>query len=189
MTPQATATRRDSAGLGRAYGDTLEIELAPGELGIATTIEAMRAVAIEAASYSPIVQRIASTIVADAPRRNTKAQLEGLWTFLRAGIHFRHDTWRREHLRTPDQLLLEIAQAGRTSADCDDVATLGASLLLAMGYQALFIIVSRRADRTPQHVFFGAIIKGQHVPLDPQEGYPVGVWPKATRRDVIVVER
>lgn len=172
--------------LGVEYGDSLRLRLPDGEAGTAATLELMRAIVDDAVMYSPAVQRIASAIVAAAPRRNVPIAIQLLWHFLRDHVLFKRDTFGAEHLRTPDQLLAEIARSSRTAADCDDVAMLGAALLKSMGLPAFFVVASRRRDRVLEHVFFATRVRGQVVPLDPQENLPPGQWPaRLTRRHVV----
>jgi len=163
------------------------------------TIEAMRAIAHDAARNSPGVQRIARAIAADvasetrsAATRSSRNRSRSLlplllvvYAFMRERISFKRDTIGVEHLVHPDQLLLEMAQ-GRTSADCDCASMLGAALLLAMGIPAVFILVSARPDGVLQHVFFGASTRAGVIPLDPQEHFSPGEWPPFLTRRVIV---
>lgn len=182
---RALAVSRPSALLGSSYGESLRLTVPDGEPGTWATVDAMRAMVDDAVMFSPLVQRIASAIVASAPRRDQPQQAVELWNFIRRSIVFKKDTWRTEHLRHPDQLLTEIAQQGRTAADCDCVAMLGAALLRSMGMPAFFVLASKRDDQVLEHIFFATKIRGAMVPLDPQENLPPGAWPATTRRVVV----
>lgn len=171
-------------GIEGAYAYTLRSAVGANDEGTADTIGAMSALALEAAQHDPVTIEVAAGILED-----TGADPIGLaravYDFLRESVRFRPDPPGRELLRTPEQLLLEIARAGRTRADCDENATLGAALLLALGIPAALITTGRSASGPFSHVFFGAQLGGREwFPIDPQERR-YGVWnPRALRRMV-----
>src|SRR5205809_520220 len=78
-----------------------------------------------------------------------------VYEFLKEHVKFVVDPPRVEHLRHPDQLLFEIDNFGRSSGDCDEVATLGAALLKKAGVDACFIVAGRRKDGRFEHVLYG----------------------------------
>lgn len=93
-------------------------------------------------------------------------------------------------LATLDLLGMAPKMAHAPLVDCDDVATLGAALLLAAGIPPVFIVTGRAKDRDPgtgavklRHVFYGARIGDQVMPFDPQERVPPGRWPRLDNGD------
>lgn len=105
-----------------------------------------------------------------------------VYSWLRGVVRFRLDPRGVEYLRTPDEMIAAIIRDDEVSADCDDVASLGASLLAAGGVRPVFLLASYEPEGEWDHVFFGSARSADvslHtiVPLDPQERIPVGVYP------------
>lgn len=71
---------------------------------------------------------------------------------------------------------------GVIAADCDDMATMGATLLRAMGIPAGFCVVAKEPEGRWVHVFPVAIIGDRVVPLDAQERTPLGQLPPGAER-------
>lgn len=76
-------------------------------------------------------------------------------------IRYIADPTDMELVKDPERLV----QTG--SGDCDDIATLCAALLLAVGRQAALMLVAFRGAPVPSHVF--AVVKTPNgwVPVDP----------------------
>ena len=163
------------------FGQLQRFKIPGGDRGVEITVRAMREIAREAALESERVHQLAIRLAAMSSNRDRRAQLVTLWRFLRTGVNFKPDTFDAEHLRIPDQLLDEIAAHGRTSADCDDVAMLAASIIMALGMRAGVAVVGR--GRRFEHVFAVADLgDGRPFTLDPQERIPPGKWPAGISR-------
>lgn len=154
--------------------------LSAGERGINETITAMFAL-IDSAQRVGAVQDVARATV----------DLQGIYDFAEKRVRFEADPPELERLQTPQSLLRSIRETGTVAADCDDLAMLVASLIQAQGRRPVLICVGLPSKSTPArfgHVFAGAMIdpagpltRENVTPLDPQEGFGVGVWPKPCR--------
>lgn len=176
MTPNPLPPPRTHITLGSLYNGAQSFQLAgtPDQV-TDQTIEIMRAGIIDT-DRTQVVHRLATAIAAAAPNRDFRAQLLGVYNYLAHNINFKRDTHGREHLRHPDQLVLEIANSpdGKTSADCDDVAMLGAALVRHLGMQPILYVMAPGQVGNFEHVYFGAQLNGHDIPMDPQERTPFG---------------
>jgi hypothetical protein len=172
--------------LGALYGATRTLQLSgPPDEQTAQTIAAMFAF-VHDTDRSQLAHRVAVALVSRVPQKDFRGQLRMVYEYLRQHVRFKRDTFDREHLRHPDQLLSEILNTGATAADCDDVAMLGAALVRALGMAPVFVTMARGFNAPYEHVYFGAELDGQIVPMDPQERTPFGQHtpPASARRRV-----
>jgi len=168
------------------YNSNLHLDLPDGDDGIQKTLTIMKALVDDAIESGGPVIRLATKIAAGAGR-TASDKLLAIHRYLVKNIQFMGDSLGQEHLRHPDQLAVELLHDGRTAGDCDDMATLGAALLRAMGIQPAFIVVSIKPDGVLHHVLFGAIVDKQLIPMDPQERM-LGVLPdQLTRQETMVL--
>lgn len=164
-------------------GASFHFRPSPGEAGISEMLAVMAGL-VKTANLRGIVDRIAGAISRDAAASGGD-QLVGVYDFLRRHIVFKTDPWGTDQVTAPDTMLTRIAAAGRTSGDCDDVATLGAALVRALGHQPVFLVMGRPELRDAAgrvklvHVFYGARVNGAIIPFDPQERIPPGQYPPA----------
>lgn len=107
-----------------------------GDLGVWTTLTAMRTQARRAAS-DPRVQLAARTAGGSTPATIAV----GLLSWLAAHTRFTPDPRSIEYVRTPLEQLSRVGLSGRTPGDCDDTATLGAALAKARGLRTRFVVV------------------------------------------------
>jgi transglutaminase-like putative cysteine protease len=172
--------------LGALYGATRTLKLsgAPDDQ-TAQTIAAMFAF-VHDTDRSQLAHRVAVALASKVPQKDFRGQLRAVYEFVLQRVRFKRDTFDREHLRHPDQLLSEILATGSTAADCDDASMLGAALVRALGMPPVFITMARGALTPYEHVYFGAELDGQIVPMDPQERTPFGQHtpPASARRRV-----
>lgn len=180
------------------YADSLRLTITDGDAGVYDTLQVMRAAVEDAVEDGAMVAPVAAAIMATVdrrthqlagggehdPTRDTRG-LVALYRWLRDHIVFKRDAWGLEHVRHPDQLLAEISAHGRTAADCDDVAVLGAALVRAIGLRPAFVLASRHERGRWEHVFFAACRGKSVFPLDPQEATPPGRWPPVRRMEVL----
>lgn len=169
------------------HNATMRAELPKGDAGIEATIESMRAIVIHATG-SPIMQSIAARLSARADRKDRLGQVRQVRDWARRVLLFKPDGFGQETLRIPEQLIADIAEAGKTSADCDDSAMLIASLLSILGLRTAFVIISTRPGGPFVHVF-AAIVTPQDglVAIDAQEGFAVGTHPPYAERRVFPI--
>jgi hypothetical protein len=173
-----------------AYGATLNLPLDKGDAGIDQTAAAMAAV-IHSAAASAIVQDFTARMI---PKDvSPEGRAVRVYYVLQQVLYYKADPKGVEMLRHPDQLVTEINAAAstntdKTGCDCDDVAMLGAAMLLASGIDAALIVMAAKPGGEFIHVYFAARIpdpttgKMRTLPLDPQETKTPFTERKAARR-------
>lgn len=148
----------------------LALKLPDGDVGTDCTIMAMRAMAEHAAGMA-VVQTLAEQI---ARSPTGEAFPEALYQWLANNRRFKRDPRGLEHVRHPALIVEAIDRAAtlrkQVGVDCDDVATLAVSLLLAR-FEALskseprdaaliprpcFVVLAKLPPPAPfAHVFYG----------------------------------
>jgi len=157
--------------------------LPEGDAGTMATVHAMRAVARDAAERSPRLRLFAAHLY----DKDQNVRLRNVYRFLAERVIFRRDPPGLETIIHPENMLAQVQARGFALGDCDDRATLGAALHLAMADAPAFVIMARRAASPFEHVFYAVRQAGAWVPADPQERFPLGVWPPAQRRHIEAV--
>jgi len=135
------------------------------------TIDAMRAVATEAAS-DPLVVAVAKSISGHWPMMKYDDAFK-LYRWLKDAVVYEDDPEREELVRWPPAMLEEIATSTRGVAlgDCDDRTVLGLALAKAMGIPGLRVRVLRQLGRNAfHHVYWSFTRDGKECPVDPQVG-------------------
>jgi hypothetical protein len=175
------------------YGATLNLPLDKGDAGIDQTAAAMAAV-IHSAAASAIVQDFTRRMIPQGVSPEGRAVR--VYMVLQQVLEYKADPKRVEMLRHPDQLVTEITAAAgnpdpskrKTGCDCDDVAMLGAAMLLVSGIDAALIVMAPEPGGEFKHVYFAARIPDpttgelRTLPLDPQETKTPFTQRKAARR-------
>ncbi len=166
----------------RFEGNRIQFTPQEGEKGTSEFL-AMMAALVKTSNLRDIVQKVAAAISRDSHAAGT-LPLYGVYSFLRRFVVFKSDPIGTDQVTAPDTLLTRIANDGKAEGDCDDVATLGASLIYAMGHTPVFLVMGKPGDIDRatgkvklKHVFYGAIIRGIIIPFDPQEEVRPGAWP------------
>lgn len=157
----------------------LAFDLAQGDAGTEQTLGAMKAIARHAA-MTPRVQTIGRAII-DAARRLRNTDAAQLWHAMNEMMTFQRDPPRIEELNYPTEYLSGLTS--RRLGDCDDRATLGASLALAMGLVPEFVVMGTRADGPFEHVYLRVVNPdGSTFAIDPQETETPGAEVPAARK-------
>lgn len=169
--------------MSRQLAPVLGFDLAAGDAGVSETLAAMSAF-VEHGRSMPRARALAAWM-----RRQGREPSLVLYDWLRRHVVFRRDPHGTELVRTPELLLERVERDGQASCDCDCTATLGATLLAAMGVEPAFCLTGHLAimGHVPlRHVFYGAVAANglDVIPYDPQEGVPPGRWPQARRTEV-----
>lgn len=152
----------------RYFADNMPFTLPAGDAGVIETLWVMRAAAEHAVSTGGPTARLATRVAADSGRGEVE-QARGVYRWCREHIIFKRDPHRVENVRHPDQLALEVAEYGNTAADCDDVATLAAAMMLHCGIRPALVVVSTKPSGAYHHVTPAAWLAGRLVVIDPQE--------------------
>lgn len=165
-------------------------ELPPGDDGVAATIAAIQAV-IDDAAFGPDAKRLralAAAIAAGSGASSPQAFGVALWQWCRRYVVFERDPEGIELVRHPGDLLDSIEAEGVALGDCDDLATLAASIIAAASMRPVLVTVGRKNPGRFEHIFFAIRLGGGELsrrtvfPLDPQERNPPGRWPTNTPR-------
>jgi len=139
--------------------------LPSGDAGTRKTLGLMRQLALDGARQ-PEVQAAAVSIVrqAGAPPHDHMAELIALYRFVRDQVRFTDDPVNVEKLQGP-RYTLEVL-----SGDCDDRATLLASLARSIGIPAdlrFRVVAANPRNRAYSHVYVMARLRGRDIALDP----------------------
>lgn len=137
--------------------------LPSGAAAVETTVQTMRQLARAGATH-PLPAETAAGIVGGAGSDVEAA--EAIRAFLVEHVEFQYDPPDVELLRTPRAMLREIELHGVTEGDCDDVATLGAALGLAVGIPARFVLLSFTPAGPYEHVYAELLTHRGPVELD-----------------------
>lgn len=152
-------------------------------LGIEWTVEHMRELAQQGAR-SPIVQQAAEAIVGES---SGKPAALAIRRYLADRMVFQFDPEGLELIRTPELLVRQIECHGTAVGDCDDVATLGAALGMAVGLRAVYVLLAFHLARPFEHVYTELVTPSGPVELDTTKPaqFPPGLEiRRTTRRDV-----
>ena len=123
--------------------------LASGDLGVYQTLAVMRQMArTAAATFHVRALAVQWTAGARTPLERAVALRSQL-----ARVYRYVDDLSAETLYPPLVLVAELQDSGEITGDCDDLATLGAALGLAVGLAPTFVVVSEDPDGPFSHVF------------------------------------
>lgn len=125
-----------------------EQTLKEGLQGNLQTIEVMKKLARDFSGH-PLIRRLATAIINEnaIPDHHYLTEAWAIGTWVQKNVRYVRDADGIEQLHAPDMLIRQIQEQGYTMADCDDMATLCASLLLSIGVQPYFRAV-RYYDKT-----------------------------------------
>lgn len=127
----------------------------------AMTVSHMVELAREGAKQIPI-RLTAEEIVRNVRPRDYVSEGQAVSKWVERNIRYTKDPAEVEFLRAPARLL--EARLG----DCDELATLIAALLLALGHHCEFVTASYRDGGEPSHVFVQMVLRtGRRAVLDP----------------------
>lgn len=123
---------------------------------------------------NPEIRTLAQSLTNHLPGKNWIAEIKVLHKFVRDQIRYLRDINGVETIQTPEQLL-------RTrSGDCDDQATLLASLLESIGHPARFRAVGFKPGRL-EHVYVETQVgrggRKKWLPLETTENVEIGWRP------------
>jgi transglutaminase-like putative cysteine protease len=116
------------------------------------------------AAATPAVQATARRITGSGTTPVTRALFLRSW--LAQHTQFTPDPDDIELVRTAVEQLRRIASTGVMRGDCDDVATLGAALALAVGLQPRFVVLGFGVGPTPAFAHVYTDVLGGAVDFD-----------------------
>ncbi|MGV1080693.1 MAG: transglutaminase domain-containing protein [Candidatus Nanopelagicales bacterium] len=126
---------------------------------VRSTIGKMAALSRAGSATYPI-RNLATRIVADVPSKQYALEVATLYRWVRDNIRYRKDPRGVEWLQSPERTVRERA------GDCDDIATLLAAFIQALGHETRFHTVGKSRD-VQEHVAVEALIDGNWLSVDP----------------------
>ncbi len=140
-----------------------ELPLSSGHQGTYETVSQIRRL-VQEGRVDPLIRRTAVRVVrqAGAAPRDTLAEAEALFEFVRNRLVFTRDPVGVEQLTTARGLLLD-----HDDADCDEYTTLLCSLATSIGIPARLKVVRKGTSGPWRHIYSELAISGQWTPADP----------------------
>jgi transglutaminase-like putative cysteine protease len=139
-----------------------------GAAGIRRTIRIMRDL-VNRYRVDPTIRARAITLLRLTPSKDEPSEIRVIFEFVRDHIRYVRDVVDTETIATPDKVLALGA------GDCDDKATLLATLLESVGYPTRFAVAGYSAPNVFEHVYVRAMLAdGSFVSLDPSEPNGLG---------------
>jgi transglutaminase-like putative cysteine protease len=113
---------------------------------------------------SPKLAKLATALYVKSPT-DKKQILSNVDKFLRS--KFVYEPEAIETLMYPDYMLSGLEMSGRLVGDCDDISTLHAALLVALGFQVRFVAIrSLRESIDFDHVYLEVNNNGEWIMYD-----------------------
>lgn len=130
--------------------------------GIVTTVSTMRKM-VNDWRVDPGIISAARSIVFMCPQKDDESEARALFQFVRDRIRYVRDVLGVETLSTP-QMTLKTRHG-----DCDDQATLLATLYESIGFPTRFIVAGYEMPGVYDHVYLQVLVHGEWVSCDPTE--------------------
>lgn len=109
----------------------------------------------------------ARLLIRNLGERDYKSQAQAIRSYVAERLRFVRDPKGVELLTTPRQLLADIQHRSYTMGDCDDAATLSATLLTCIGFPCRFEAVAFFSPKAPyQHVYTVCSFPGGEMDMD-----------------------
>ncbi len=141
-----------------------------GVAGVRQTLDAMRSM-VRRYRVDPAIRQAATSIVFLTPEKDELGEVDALFRWVQEHVRYVRDVHEVETLSAPDKVL-----AGRVG-DCDDQATLLATMLEAIGYPTRFVATGYQRAGELEHVHLQVFAGGDWIDLDPTEREAVGWAP------------
>lgn len=154
--------------------------LPPGDAGTRATLQIMRQLVRQYKKTLPIRQLALSIIDRVRGHKNFAAQVKAVHKYVRNNIRYVRDVNGVETLATPIKTLEYRA------GDCDDQATLIATLLESIGHPTRFVAIKLKPLGSFVHVYTETKIGRNWVPVETTEKWPVGMHPPKIAKKYIV---
>lgn len=140
-----------------------------GRAGVFHTLRLMRGL-VERYKTDPRIIQTAATLLFTTPERIERAEVSALFEFVRDHIRYVRDVHGVETLANP------VLTLARQIGDCDDQATLLATLCEAVGYPSRFVAAAYHSEDF-EHVFVQIFADGNWIDADPTERGSLGYSP------------
>lgn len=151
-----------------------------GEAGTRATLHLMRQLVRRYKKSVPLRQLAFSIIDSVPGDKNFAAQVKAIHRFVRSNVRYVRDINGVETLQTPIKTL-EFSKG-----DCDDQATLIATLLETIGHPTRFIAIKQNIFGPFVHVYTETKIGSKWYPVETTEPWEVGQGPPKVAARMIV---
>lgn len=142
------------------------IDLPLGDSGTSRTVSEMRQV-VRGGLRDPLVLNYAKQLALDCVPRDMKCRALRIRHWMMEHFQFEKDPVGVELLMTPRLMLDRVVARGVIQGDCDDAATLSATLGMAVGLPARFVLFGFRGEAGPfAHVFSELRVGNQWIQQD-----------------------
>lgn len=114
------------------------------------------------------VRKWAERIIERVEPRDQFGEVDAIFRFVQSKMRYAKDPRGVEFVQSPVTLLRQIEVGDTPSGDCDDMTTLGLSLLRSIGYPGI-IRITGYAHNPPgvySHVYGLVNVKGEWIPFD-----------------------
>jgi transglutaminase-like putative cysteine protease len=149
---------------------TATLQASPG--GSAATYHTVRQMRslVKSERILPFIINKAVGVIHFAVQKDELSEIDALFKFVRDNVRYVKDVAGLETLSTPTMTLQRMV------GDCDDQATLLATLLESVGYPTRFIMTAYQQNQEYEHVYLEVFSSSRNMwfPLDPTEFFCVG---------------
>lgn len=140
------------------------LTLGDGVVGTNQTISEMSKIAMgKYGAASPKIRNLTIDVVraAGVPEKDKLGEMLAVHNWVMNHLRYVNDPYGTEFITYPETLAFE-----RQDGDCDDHVILESAMLGSIGIPTRYITVGFNG-KPFSHVYLGAIIKGELIPLDP----------------------
>lgn len=148
------------------------VRIPGGRAGVHATLRAMRSLVTQWRA-DPRVVSAARTVVFYELNKDEMSEARALYHFVRSHVRYVRDVLDTETLATP------LATMESRGGDCDDHATLLATLYEAIGFPTRFVIAGYHAPGEYEHVYLQVMVWGEWVSVDTTEPEYFGWEPES----------
>jgi transglutaminase-like putative cysteine protease len=141
-----------------------------GYRGMLQTIRVMRDL-VRRYRVHPDIRRAATSVLFLTPEREGSTRARALYEWVRDHVRYVPDVLDVETLTTPDKVLQTLI------GDCDDQATLLATLYESVGFPTRFVVAGYTEPGIYEHVFLQVLSSGVWFDADPTEHEAFGWSP------------
>lgn len=121
------------------------------------------------------IRRLVEQICAGLQSGDYAGEILACYYWVCQNIRYMRDPHEVELVKEP------IITLRTRQADCDDISTLLAAMLMATGNECRFVLISFNPERVPSHVFVAVKTPAGFLPLDPVANrLTADMWSRAT---------
>ena len=154
------------------------LDIPSGAAGVRVTLRLMRDL-VRQYRTDVNLRHTAASLVQHLPQKDWAGQVRTLHEFVRDGIRYIRDVNGVETVQTPD-VTLRVKYG-----DCDDKATLLATMLESIGHPARFVAVGFKEPERYSHVFVETPIGEKWRTLETTVDVPAGWTPRGIKARMI----